>query len=84
MRQARGIEHGVGFGGHGVGCHALEQRVGDRGGVGVGVEGEGPCGRVPGPGLMGRTAWTLRVQTGCDEACRPCLPSFPMLWSSKM
>ena len=31
--------------------------------------GEGPCGRPPGPGLMGRTAWTLRAQTGCDEVC---------------
>ena len=34
---------------------------------------EGPCGRVPGPGLMGRTAWTLRAQTGCDEACSYCI-----------
>lgn len=35
--------------------------------------GEGPCGRTPGPGLMGRTAWTLRVQTGCDEPCTYCV-----------
>ncbi|MGQ0735165.1 MAG: MiaB/RimO family radical SAM methylthiotransferase [Acidobacteriota bacterium] len=34
---------------------------------------EGPCGRVPAPGLMGRTAWTLRVQTGCEEACSYCI-----------
>jgi threonylcarbamoyladenosine tRNA methylthiotransferase MtaB len=34
---------------------------------------DGPCGRPPGPGLMGRTAWTLRVQTGCDEACSYCI-----------
>jgi threonylcarbamoyladenosine tRNA methylthiotransferase MtaB len=34
---------------------------------------EGPCGRPPGPGLMGRTAWTLRVQTGCDETCSYCI-----------
>jgi len=34
---------------------------------------EGPCGRVPGPGLMGRTAWTLRAQTGCDEVCSYCI-----------
>ena len=34
---------------------------------------DGPCGRVPGPGLMGRTAWTLRAQTGCDEACSYCI-----------
>lgn len=35
--------------------------------------GEGPCGRLPGPGLMGRTAWTLRAQTGCDEVCSYCI-----------
>lgn len=34
---------------------------------------EGPCGRTPGPGLMGRTAWTLRVQTGCEEVCSYCI-----------
>jgi threonylcarbamoyladenosine tRNA methylthiotransferase MtaB len=32
----------------------------------------GPCGR-PTPGLMGRTAWTLRVQTGCEERCSYCI-----------
>lgn len=36
-------------------------------------EGDGPCGRLPGPGLMGRTAWTLRVQTGCDQRCSYCI-----------
>jgi threonylcarbamoyladenosine tRNA methylthiotransferase MtaB len=35
--------------------------------------GDGPCGRLPGPGLMGRTAWTLRAQTGCDEPCSYCI-----------
>ena len=34
---------------------------------------DGPCGRLPGPGLMGRTAWTLRAQTGCDEPCSYCI-----------
>ena len=34
---------------------------------------EGPCGRPLAPGLMGRTAWTLRVQTGCEEACSYCI-----------
>lgn len=34
---------------------------------------DGPCGRTPAPGLMGRTAWTLRVQTGCDERCSYCI-----------
>jgi threonylcarbamoyladenosine tRNA methylthiotransferase MtaB len=35
--------------------------------------GDGPCGRALAPGLMGRTAWTLRVQTGCEEACSYCI-----------
>ncbi len=35
--------------------------------------GEGHCGLPLAPGLMGRTAWTLRVQTGCDEACSYCI-----------
>jgi threonylcarbamoyladenosine tRNA methylthiotransferase MtaB len=35
--------------------------------------GEGPCGSLPGPGLGGRTAFTLRVQTGCDERCSYCI-----------
>ncbi len=34
---------------------------------------EGPCGRQLSPGLMGRTAWTLRVQTGCEEQCSYCI-----------
>ena len=34
---------------------------------------EGPCGRPLAPGLMGRTAWTLRAQTGCEEACSYCI-----------
>lgn len=37
------------------------------------ASGDGPCGHLPGPGLMGRTAWTLRVQTGCDERCSYCI-----------
>lgn len=39
----------------------------------LGLDGDGPCGRLPGPGLMGRTAWTLRVQTGCNERCSYCI-----------
>ena len=35
--------------------------------------GDGPCGKPLAPGLMGRTAWTLRVQTGCEEACSYCI-----------
>ena len=34
---------------------------------------EGHCGHVLAPGLMGRTAWTLRVQTGCEERCSYCI-----------
>jgi threonylcarbamoyladenosine tRNA methylthiotransferase MtaB len=36
-------------------------------------DGEGPCGHVLTPGVAGRTALTLRVQTGCDEACSYCI-----------
>ena len=34
---------------------------------------EGHCGHLLSPGLMGRTAWTLRVQTGCGERCSYCI-----------
>ena len=34
---------------------------------------EAHCGHVLAPGLMGRTAWTLRVQTGCEEKCSYCI-----------
>lgn len=36
-------------------------------------EGEGPCGAVIEPGVAGRTAFTLRVQTGCDQTCSYCI-----------
>jgi threonylcarbamoyladenosine tRNA methylthiotransferase MtaB len=35
--------------------------------------GEGPCGAPLTPGVAGRTAFTLRVQTGCDERCSYCI-----------
>jgi threonylcarbamoyladenosine tRNA methylthiotransferase MtaB len=35
--------------------------------------GDGPCGESLSPGAAGRTALTLRVQTGCDEACSYCI-----------
>ena len=35
--------------------------------------GEGPCGAPIEPGVMGRTAYTLRVQTGCTEPCSYCI-----------
>ncbi len=36
-------------------------------------DGEGPCGSSLEPGVAGRTAFTLRVQTGCDERCSYCI-----------
>lgn len=35
--------------------------------------GDGPCGSALTPGVAGRTALTLRVQTGCDEECSYCI-----------
>lgn len=37
------------------------------------VGGEGPCGGPPVDGFGGRTAFTLRVQTGCADACSYCV-----------
>jgi threonylcarbamoyladenosine tRNA methylthiotransferase MtaB len=36
-------------------------------------EGDGSCGAVIAPGIAGRTAFTLRVQTGCSEPCAYCI-----------
>ena len=36
-------------------------------------EGDGACGAEIAPGLAGRTAFTLRVQTGCDQMCSYCI-----------
>jgi len=35
--------------------------------------GDGPCGLALEPGVAGRTALTLRVQTGCDQHCSYCI-----------
>ena len=35
--------------------------------------GDGPCGATIEPGVAGRTAFTLRVQTGCAELCSYCI-----------
>ena len=35
--------------------------------------GDGPCGTTIQPGVAGRTAYTLRVQTGCAEPCSYCI-----------
>jgi len=37
------------------------------------AEGDGPCGAPLEPGVAGRTAFTLRVQTGCEERCSYCI-----------
>jgi threonylcarbamoyladenosine tRNA methylthiotransferase MtaB len=58
----------LGWGGRGggVACDAeLEERT-------PATTGDGPCG-APLPGTGGRTAWTLRVQTGCEERCSYCV-----------
>jgi threonylcarbamoyladenosine tRNA methylthiotransferase MtaB len=34
---------------------------------------DGPCGALIEPGVAGRTAFTLRVQTGCEERCSYCI-----------
>ena len=36
-------------------------------------DGDGACGATIAPGVAGRTAFTLRVQTGCDEHCSYCI-----------
>jgi len=36
-------------------------------------DGDGGCGAAIAPGLGGRTAFTLRVQTGCDQTCAYCI-----------
>jgi threonylcarbamoyladenosine tRNA methylthiotransferase MtaB len=35
--------------------------------------GDGACGAPLEPGIAGRTAFTLRVQTGCEERCSYCI-----------
>ena len=42
----------------------LEHRISD---------GEGPCGSPIQPGVAGRTAFTIRAQTGCEESCAFCI-----------
>jgi len=36
-------------------------------------EGDGSCGAAIEPGIAGRTAFTLRVQTGCAQPCAYCI-----------
>ena len=37
------------------------------------ADGDGACGASIEPGLAGRTAFTLRVQTGCEQRCSYCI-----------
>ncbi|HEX4567833.1 MAG TPA: MiaB/RimO family radical SAM methylthiotransferase [Vicinamibacterales bacterium] len=37
------------------------------------TSGDGPCGKPIEPGIAGRTAFTIRVQTGCEERCSYCI-----------
>lgn len=36
-------------------------------------DGDGACGQTIAPGVAGRTAFTLRVQTGCSQPCSYCI-----------
>jgi threonylcarbamoyladenosine tRNA methylthiotransferase MtaB len=36
-------------------------------------EGDGPCGAAIEPGVAGRTAFTIRAQTGCEARCAYCI-----------
>jgi threonylcarbamoyladenosine tRNA methylthiotransferase MtaB len=36
-------------------------------------DGDGPCGLPIEPGVAGRTAFTIRAQTGCEERCAYCI-----------
>jgi threonylcarbamoyladenosine tRNA methylthiotransferase MtaB len=40
---------------------------------GPGGDGNGPCGTSIEPGVAGRTAFTIRAQTGCEEQCAYCI-----------
>jgi len=53
-----------------VGNDGKAQLITDLRGLG---DGDGPCGTHIEPGVNGRTAYSLRVQTGCDEPCAFCV-----------
>ena len=44
-----------------------------RSGVSSEPYGNGPCGQPIEPGIAGRTAFTIRAQTGCEEHCAYCI-----------
>jgi len=41
--------------------------------IGRSFDGDGPCGAPIEPGIAGRTAFTIRAQTGCEEHCAYCI-----------
>ena len=54
----------------------LKDRLADEIGLTTAVrfgDGDGACGAQISPGIAGRTAYTLRVQTGCDQTCSYCI-----------
>jgi threonylcarbamoyladenosine tRNA methylthiotransferase MtaB len=44
-----------------------------KGGLTGDRDGDGPCGSHIEPGVAGRTAFTIRAQTGCEERCAYCI-----------
>src|SRR6185295_10530292 len=49
------------------------ERVGESGGRSLSDKKDGPCGQPIEPGVAGRTAFTIRAQTGCEERCSYCI-----------
>ncbi len=47
--------------------------VGELDGRSPSIEYDGPCGSDIEPGVAGRTAFTIRAQTGCEEQCAYCI-----------
>ena len=56
----------------GVGAPASEP-AGEFEGRSPSTNNDGPCGSSIEPGVAGRTAYTIRAQTGCEERCAYCI-----------
>ena len=52
---------------------AASERVGELEGRSPSNDNGGPCGAPIEPGVAGRTAFTIRAQTGCEERCSYCI-----------
>ncbi len=63
-RAAAGVEPALTWGRPSSAPATTAERFGD---------GDGSCGAAIEPGVAGRTAFTLRVQTGCAEPCAYCI-----------